>query len=211
MDGVCGTLRSFIIEPFLPHPQGTEHYVCIQSSREGDSLLFYNEGGIDIGDVDSKATHLFLPIDSNPETLKKDLECILLLSVVEEKKRKVLVEFIYRLYAVYVDLSFTYLEINPIVVLPVEFGSHASFQVTCLDLAAKLDQTAEFLSGKYWKSALGHSIEFPAPFGRDLTREEIYIADLDSKTGSSLKLTLLNASGRIWTMVAGGGASVVYR
>ncbi|MEQ2178336.1 hypothetical protein GOODEAATRI_012947 [Goodea atripinnis] len=40
---------------------------------------------------------------------------------------------------------------------------------------------------------------------------EAYIADLDAKSGASLKLTLLNPQGRIWTMVAGGGASVVYR
>lgn len=51
---------------------------------------------------------------------------------------------------------------------------------------------------------------FPAPFGRDMTKEEAYIQELDAKTGASLKLTVLNASGRIWTMVAGGGASVVY-
>ena len=40
--------------------------------------------------------------------------------------------------------------------------------------------------------------------------EEAYIADLDAKSGASLKLTILNKSGRIWTMVAGGGASVIY-
>ena len=51
---------------------------------------------------------------------------------------------------------------------------------------------------------------WPAPFGRDLTKEEAYIQKLDSSTGASLKLTVLNAEGRIWTMVAGGGASVVY-
>lgn len=39
---------------------------------------------------------------------------------------------------------------------------------------------------------------------------EVYIRELDSKTGASLKLTILNHAGRIWTMVAGGGASVVY-
>lgn len=33
---------------------------------------------------------------------------------------------------------------------------------------------------------------------------------MDGKTGASLKLTILNHAGRIWTMVAGGGASVVY-
>src|SRR5690606_11967963 len=56
----------------------------------------------------------------------------------------------------------------------------------------------------------GPPIEFPAPFGRELSKEEAYIADLDAKTGASLKLTVLNPNGRIWTLVAGGGASVVY-
>lgn len=37
-----------------------------------------------------------------------------------------------------------------------------------------------------------------------------YIAELDAKTGASLKLTVLNPVGRVWTLVAGGGASVVY-
>ena len=51
---------------------------------------------------------------------------------------------------------------------------------------------------------------FPAPFGRELSKEEAYVAELDAKTGASLKLTVLNPNGRIWTLVAGGGASVVY-
>ena len=75
-----------------------------------------------------------------------------------------------------------------------------------LDLAAKLDQTAEYECSRAWGK-----IEFPAPFGRESLPEEAYIAELDSKTGSSLKLTILNKEGRVWTMVAGGGASVVYR
>lgn len=37
-----------------------------------------------------------------------------------------------------------------------------------------------------------------------------YIQKLDASTGASLKLTVLNPNGRVWTMVAGGGASVVY-
>ena len=56
----------------------------------------------------------------------------------------------------------------------------------------------------------GPPMEFPAPFGREMSKEEAYIAELDAKTGASLKLTVLNAKGRIWTLVAGGGASVVY-
>jgi ATP-citrate lyase beta-subunit len=54
-------------------------------------------------------------------------------------------------------------------------------------------------------------IEFPTAFGmEDQSPEEKAIAEADSKSGASLKLTILNPLGRIWTMVAGGGASVVY-
>ncbi len=77
--------------------------------------------------------------------------------------------------------------------------------VNILDLAAKLDSTAEYLCKISWGE-----VQFPPPFGRDALPEEAYIADLDAKSGASLKLTVLNPSGRIWTMVAGGGASVVY-
>ena len=105
-----------------------------------------------------------------------------------------------------------------------------SAEVHFLDLAAKLDQTAEFECGVKWAIArsptalgitaqksdgkvnidAGPPMEFPAPFGRELTKEEAYIAEMDAKTGASLKLTVLNAEGRVWTLVAGGGASVVY-
>ena len=113
-------------------------------------------------------------------------------------------------------------------VIPNSAGTSA--EVHFLDLAAKLDQTAEFECGVKWAVArspaalgmpgvksdgkvsidAGPPIEFPAPFGREMSKEEAYIAELDAKTGASLKLTVLNAKGRIWTLVAGGGASVVY-
>ncbi len=130
---------------------------------------------------------------------------------------------------VYVDCQFTYLEINPLVVIPNAEGTSAD--VHFLDLAAKLDQTADFECGAKWAIArspanlgitavssagdkvsvdAGPPMEFPAPFGRELSKEEAYIAEMDAKTGASLKLTVLNGSGRIWTLVAGGGASVVY-
>jgi ATP citrate (pro-S)-lyase len=152
-----------------------------------------------------------------------------LLKKVPSSIHNVLVDFIMRLYAVYVDCQFTYLEINPLVVIPNEDKTSAA--VHFLDLAAKLDQTADFECGVKWAIArspaalgltniapggdkvsidAGPPMEFPAPFGRELSKEEAYIADLDAKTGASLKLTVLNASGRIWTLVAGGGASVVY-
>ena len=97
----------------------------------------------------------------------------------------------------YVDLYFTYLEINPLVI--------TDTSIYIMDLAAKIDATADFVCRPKWGD-----IEYPPPFGRDAYAEEAYIADLDAKSGASLKLTILNKTGRIWTMVAGGGASVIY-
>lgn len=57
-----GKLRNFIIEPFVPHKPNEETYVCIYSHRFADTILFYHEGGVDVGDVDSKAVRLDVPI-----------------------------------------------------------------------------------------------------------------------------------------------------
>ncbi|KAL1914158.1 uncharacterized protein VTP21DRAFT_10808, partial [Calcarisporiella thermophila] len=225
VDKVTGILKTFLVEPFIPHPSNTEYYICINSVREGDNILFTHEGGIEVGDVDAKAQKLLIKVDESFPSgqVVKDT----LLTQVPEAKKDVLVDFITRLYSVYVDLHFTYLEINPLVVLDSEQPGKAP-QVYYLDLAAKLDQTAEFEAGQKWATARapqniglvpssgeqgvdhGPAMEFPAPFGRELSKEEAYVQELDSKTGASLKLTVLNHKGRIWTMVAGGGASVVY-
>ncbi|ODQ66354.1 glutathione synthetase ATP-binding domain-like protein [Nadsonia fulvescens var. elongata DSM 6958] len=226
VEGIAGYLRTFLVEPFVPHDQSQEYYINIHSVREGDWILFYHEGGVDVGDVDAKASKLLIPVDIDNEYPSNDAIKQALLSQVPTDQHATLLDFINRLYAVYVDLQFTYLEINPLVVIPTPSG----VQVHYLDLAAKIDQTAEFECGPKWAiarspAALGQTVPassekvsvdagpamvFPAPFGRELSSEEAYIAELDSKTGASLKLTVLNASGRIWTLVAGGGASVVY-
>ncbi|RZC88225.1 hypothetical protein C5167_016026 [Papaver somniferum] len=65
--------------------------------------------------------------------------------------------------------------------------------------------TAAFKNFKKWGN-----VEFPLPFGRVMSSTESYIHTLDEKTSASLKFTVLNPEGRIWTMVAGGGASVIY-
>ena len=55
-------MDAFIIEPFIPHSQEDEYYVCIYSTRSGDTIYFYEEGGVDVGDVDSKAHKLDIVI-----------------------------------------------------------------------------------------------------------------------------------------------------
>jgi ATP citrate (pro-S)-lyase len=193
-NGTVGQLTHFIIEPLIPHKDSDEYYLAITSTKDGDTIMFHHEGGVNVGDVDTKASRLEVPIGSFPTQVEIEKK---LLGKVATDRKKHLSGFIEALFKFYADLNFTYLEINPVVV--------TKNAIIPLDLAAKLDSTAEFESGAKWGN-----IEFPAPFGRTLTKEEAYIEDLDSKTGASLKLTILNPEGRIWTMVAGGGASVIY-
>lgn len=192
-----GKLKTFIIEPFLPHKPEDEAYVCIYSHRTADTIMFYHQGGVDVGDVDAKASKLEIQVD---ERLADDFQDKIekqLLSQLASDKVKQVSRFIVELYRLYTDLYFTYLEINPLVV--------TQNGIYILDLAAKIDSTAEFLCKTKWGE-----FTFPPPFGRDAYPEEAYIADLDAKSGASLKLTILNRQGNIWTMVAGGGASVIY-
>jgi ATP citrate (pro-S)-lyase len=191
---VTGILDHFIIEPFIPHKETDEYYMAIVSQRNGDQILFHHEGGINVGDIDTKAMRMLVPIGQipNAEEIEKNL-----LGKIPKERKSLISGFIEGMFKFYSDLNYTYLEINPFVVV--------NNNIYPLDLAAKLDDTAEFESGKKWGD-----ITFPSPFGRTLTKEEAYIEELDSKTGASLKLTVLNPEGRVWTMVAGGGASVIY-
>ena len=198
-----GRLSTFILEPLVAHQNQEELYVAIYSKMEHDVILFYEQGGVEIGDVDAKARQLVVPVQvKDSEMALSPVDLDMLVGNVESSTKKLLVQFINELYEVYKQNYFTYLEINPLVV--------TNNQIYILDLAARLDETAAFLCCDKWEVRNGGPIEFPAPFGRDLSEEEKYIAELDAKTGASLKLTILNRKGRVWTMVAGGGASVVF-
>ena len=197
VEHATGALDHFIVEPFLPHAQGDEYYICIQSDRDGEEILFCAEGGVDVGDVDAKAARIHVLIDDS-DFSEESIKTSSLLTGVPDSRMDRLASFILTLLKVYRLLNFTYMEINPIVYTD-------DNQIVPLDLAAKIDETAAFLNATQW----GH-LDFPAPFGRREFPEEAYIRELDGKTGASLKLTILNHKGRVWTMVAGGGASVVY-
>jgi ATP citrate (pro-S)-lyase len=167
----------------------------LQSFRNNDEILFYHEGGVDVGDVDAKGVRLSLKIDEEPTI---EAVTTALLTHVPATRQEYLAGFIVALTKLFRDLNFVYMEINPLVMTD-------DGRITPLDMAAKIDETAHFLNASQWGA-----IEFPAPFGRAEFPEESFIKKLDQSSGSSLKLTILNQFGRVWTMVAGGGASVVY-
>ncbi len=184
-----GVLTHFLIEPFVPHEE--EYYLAFTSNADADIIHFSLRGGVDIEEVWDSVVTIEVPILTDPASVDVTSH------LPEMHEKETVAAFISALYQVYCEYYFAYLEFNPI-------AFHGGTLVP-LDTVAKLDDTAAFqCAGKWGK------IEFPKAFGSISTPEEAYIAALDEKTGASLKLTLLNPEGRVWNLVAGGGASVIY-
>ena len=59
-------------------------YICIYSDRDGELILFHHEGGIDIGDVDSKALTYRVLIDESYDAQK--MEAALLKNVPVDRR-----------------------------------------------------------------------------------------------------------------------------
>jgi ATP-citrate lyase beta-subunit len=189
---VTDKLTHFLIEPFVPH-EG-EFYIAIKSDREGDTILLSNHGGVDIEEVWDTVSEIHVGIADDIEQI--DIESKLPEDTAEDKKG-LFADFIRGLFNLYRGLGFAFVEINPFVL--------SDSTVVPLDLVARIDDTAHFEYGDQWGE-----LTFSAPFGRKLSPEEEYVKEMDEKSGASLKLTILNPQGRVWTLVAGGGASVVY-
>ncbi|MFX1323057.1 MAG: ATP citrate lyase citrate-binding domain-containing protein [Promethearchaeota archaeon] len=192
---VKGELNRLLVEPFVPHEK--EYYVSITSDRDNDIIHFSFEGGIFIEENWDKVTHIKIPIGTDIKTFDLENKLPNLGDL-----KSLLISFIKGLYQVYADQDFTFLEINP-------FAITKDKKIVPLDVKARLDDTAAFLHADTWGNPK-NPIEFPAGFGQKMSSEENKIKQLDEKTGASLKLTILNREGRVWTMVAGGGASVIY-
>ncbi|KAL3501167.1 hypothetical protein ACH5RR_035616 [Cinchona calisaya] len=191
MGGCKGPITTFIVEPFVPHNE--EFYLNIVSDRLGCNISFSECGGIEIEENWDKVKTIFVPtgVSFTSET------CAPLIATLPLEIKSVIEDFIKVIYALFIDLDFTFLEMNPFTLV--------DGKPYPLDMRGELDDTAAFKNFKKWGN-----IEFPMPFGRVMSPTESFIHGLDEKTSASLKFTVLNPKGRIWTMVAGGGASVIY-
>lgn len=186
-----GMLTNFLVEQFVPHDD--EYYLAITTHRDKDTIHFSTKGGVDIEEVWDTVVTLDIPIlstidDVNIEGFLPD--------ELGDKKKKV-ADFITALYKMIVDYHIVYLELNPF--------TFVDNTIVPLDTVAKVDDYALYQCAEKWGD-----LKFPSPFGLLKTPEEEHISKLDERTGASLKLTVLNPKGRIWNLVAGGGASVIY-
>ncbi|SHO80763.1 ATP-citrate (pro-S-)-lyase, subunit 1 [hydrothermal vent metagenome] len=191
-------LTNFIVEPFTPHEQSEEYYVSATCVGDDDVIYMSAEGGIAIEkDWDSKVTEVAFPITATEDEIAEKIRANVPKDVSDENKEN-FAEFCIGFFRAYRELNFAYLEINPFVM--------QGNKIEMLDMVAKLDDTAGFMMVDEWGD-----IEYPTAFGMESKSPEVEaIEEADAKTGASLKLTLLKPEARVWTMVAGGGASVVY-
>lgn len=195
ISGQSGKLTHFIVEPFTPHTQDQEYYICAATGDEYDSLFLSAHGGIEVEENWDKVTEIKIPVEASDD----DIASLISSNMPSDIKDKARFgDFAARFYRFFRDTHFAYLEVNPIVMV--------ENKVFLLDLVARVDDTAGYLMSKLWGD-----IDYPTAFGMpELSPEEQAIKSADEKSGASLKLTILNPKGRVWTMVAGGGASVVY-
>ena len=186
-----GELTFFLVEKFIPHDD--EYYIAITTHRDNDTIHFSTKGGVNIEEVWDTVVTLDVPLIAEIDDL--DVKGFLPKELGE--KTEIIAEFIKALYKMLVEYHFVYLELNPF--------TFVNGAPVALDAVAKIDDYASFQCAEMWGD-----LKFPNPFGLEKTPEEEKIDELDERTGASLKLTVLNSEGRIWNLVAGGGASVIY-
>ena len=191
-------LTHFLVEPFMPHTQEEEYYISATCVGDDDMLYMSAEGGMEVEEGwDEKVTEVAFAITDTEEQIASKIRANIPADVAD-KDKEAYAEFAIGFFKAYRDLNFAYLEINPFVL--------QGKKVELLDMVAKLDDTAGFMMVSEWGD-----VEYPTAFGMEEKSPEVLaIEEADAKTGASLKLTLLKPEARIWTMVAGGGASVVY-
>jgi ATP citrate (pro-S)-lyase len=163
----------------------SEIYLAIRPfNNDFNEIIINKNGGVNL-DHPEKDGEIYKVNILNPEIQLND---------------KLLEDFVKKVYTFYLKYHGVFLEMNPIV-LNLDTNSYIA-----LDIAMLIDQDALYLFNERDKELI--SMNYLQE--KELTLEENEIKKLDERTGGSLKFTLLNPSGNIWTLVAGGGASVLY-
>jgi len=190
-------LTHFVVEPFAPHTQEQEYYISATCVGDDDMLYMSAEGGMEVEENWDKVTEVAFAITDTEEEIEAKIRANIPADVADGDKEG-FASFAIGFFKAYRELNFAYLEINPFVM--------QGNKIELLDMVAKLDDTAGFMMVNQWGD-----VEYPTSFGMEEKSPEVMaIEEADSKSGASLKLTVLKPEARIWTMVAGGGASVVY-
>lgn len=195
---VTDAVTHFICERFVPHTD--EYYLSIQSNREFTTIALSHKGGIHIEENWSLVREFNVPVGDTPRC-PDDYDMAALFG--SAATADAVWKFVLESFRVFEKLDFTMMEFNPFVAVD---DNGNGLRCLPLDMRGELDDQAAFKNQKFWDGL----DQFPRVFGHKNSPEEDYIASLDASTGASLKLTLINPAGKIWLLVAGGGASVIF-
>ncbi len=183
-----GTNDNYIVESMVNYDTSSEYYISIRpNSIHYNEILFTKSGGIHLDNPEAECIRYLQPLDYFVDDILSGLE-------------HELIQFIKHIYMLYLKYHFTFLECNPFVF------DLSKKQYIPLDITGTIDSDSIYLFSKEDREI----IEMDYIHEQSLSPAEEAIKALDERTGGSLKFTLLNPSGTVWTLVAGGGASVVY-
>ena len=181
-------LNRFLVMPYIPHTD--EYYISYTTEPRDDVVIFSTSGGVDIEENWDSVKKISYPVSADPTLFIPDLQNI------SENKKSLITSYTKNLLQFFRAYGFTFLELNPFVI--------QGDAIVPLDIKGRLDDCSYF---HLQKSVPIYS--WQDRIGSDLTDEEREVKELDSLTGASLKLKILNRDGRIWPMVSGGGASIL--
>ena len=197
------TNDKYYVEHMVKFDDKKQIYIAIRPKNNNFNQIIINtNGGVELENPEIGATIIDIGIDNedfNKDTINKDT--INKLNKLQDKQNDKLIEFLKNSYEFYLKYHLVFLEMNPVV-----FNTNSN-EYQPLDMATIIDTDSFYLFKDKADIDLLTMNYYPE---KKLSDAEMTIKDLDSRTGGSLKFSLLNANGSIWTLIAGGGASVVY-
>jgi ATP-citrate lyase beta-subunit len=185
-------ISQVIIAEMLPHEE--EYYLAVKSNRDGAEILMAKFGGIEVESNWDKVSQTFVSVGEKPtdDQLEKCAKDAGFTGELVEKMRK----FASRLYECYDNEDGLYMEINPLIISPIDG------KLCALDAVVMLDGDSRFRHPDW-------SFSFAPEFGRAYTENEKQIMEIDSRVKGSVKLIEI-PGGKVAMLPAGGGASVFY-
>ncbi len=185
-------ISQVIIAEMLVHED--EYYLAVKSDREGAEVLMAKFGGVEVEDNWEKISRTHVEIGEKPtdEQLESCAREAGFDGELVDKMRK----FASRLYECYDNEDGQYMEINPLIISPIDG------KLCALDAVIMLDGDARFRHPDW-------NFSFAPEFGRAYTEDEKQIMEIDSRVKGSVKLIEI-PGGEVAMLPAGGGASVFY-
>jgi ATP citrate (pro-S)-lyase len=172
---------SMLVEPEFSHLPESERYLAFERQRIGIIMSWSETGGVNVEQQASSIRRA----PYTPEVAERAAQAL-----------GTTVEFLETLVNTFNDNYFSFLEINPLVVV-----DNVAWM---LDAAVEVDSEAAFFVDGRWKSE-----DFRSFSSAKKPAQVEAVETLASQSQASFSLSVLNPNGSIFLLLSGGGASVV--